>query len=270
MSSPVRTAHAFSLADDLAVQMRPVGVGWLIGLLVASAIFYSCLGQEPPLPKPMGALNDYAAAIGNSRPALEAALTALQSRAGIQATILITLLDPFDDPDQLATRIRTDWKIPGTKAVFALFVKETDTWIARIWLSADLSERFASGPQAALEKQMKQDLQQRRVSQAVRETVDALTQTFLPPEPPKPPAGNPPANQGVIKGTRGLIGWMNPVVFYGAVALLAVLLVIIGIRALLYHFCPQCAGRLRVRQSRTNRVYYCERCGATYVRPRAR
>lgn len=220
----------------------------------------------------MGALNDYAAQIGNSRPALEAALTGLQSRAGIQATILITLLDPFDDPDQLATRIRTDWKIPEAKAVFALFVKERDTWVARIWLSSDLSERFASGPQATLEKQVRQDLQQRRVSQAVRETVDALAQAFLPPEPPKPqpPAERPPAGQSAPTSRKSLIGWMPPVVFYGAVALWVTLLVVIGVRALLYRFCPACAGRLRVRQGRAHRVYYCERCGATYVRPRAR
>ena len=193
-------------------------------------------------------------------------------------TILITLLDPFDDPTQLATRIIVDWKIPQQKAIFALYVKEVDHWAYRLWLSPDLIDRFTGKAQSSLEAQVTQDLDKRRVSQAVQETVDALVQVFMPPEPAKPPSAavpTPPtsSNPGVAKSTnaKSSPGSWGSIVLYGGAGLAALLLVIMGIRALLYRICPQCAGRLRARRSRSNRVYYyCARCGALYVRPRAR
>ncbi len=269
----MRIAPGFSIVYRTdPIQPVRTSLGWLIGGLLASLFIWSpALTQEPPLPKPIGALNDYAAAIGNSRPALESALAALQNRAGIQATILITLLDPFDDPTQLATRIIADWKIPQEKAVFALYVKETDHWAFRLWLSPDLTASFAGKAQSSLEAQIAQDLQQRRVSQAVQETVDALVQAFMPPEPPKPPptSTNPPRTQDA--NPKRSFGLWNSLALYGGAGLLALLLLVIGVRTLLYSFCPRCAGRLRARHGRSHQVYYyCERCGATFVRPRAR
>ncbi len=261
----MRTARAFS--STRAYSNTPLLALWLI-LIVAGWLggVFSAWGQELPLPKQIGALNDYAAAIGSSRPALQTALSALQSQAGVRVTILITLLDPFDDPSQLAARIRTNWKIEPKKAVFALYVKESDRWQFRLWLSPDLGQRLAGSTLTDLQAQVSQALLRRRVAQAVRETVAALSKALLPPKEGVPPKKGPPtsAERGAAQqgGNLALLYWGG--------GLLAAVLLVIGIHWLLYRLCPRCGGRLRARQGRGQRVYYCERCGARFTRPRAR
>jgi uncharacterized membrane protein YgcG len=75
---------------------------------LALAVVSIAMAQEPEeivLPRPMGAINDYAAVLGGARQSLEEELQTIKENFHVQIVILATIYDPYDDPPRYAQEI---------------------------------------------------------------------------------------------------------------------------------------------------------------------
>lgn len=239
-------------------------------LLACALIGWSAQAQAPPLPERMGAINDYAAALGReSRRELQAQIETLERR-GVSVVVLITLLDPFSDPARLAEAIRQRWEL-SEKSVLLLFVREGERWAFEARAEPELSSRLTALRLGAPRQAIQALLNERRVAAAALVAVAHLTELFEPPREPSSPETVPPARDWARETARPF--WGSALFWVlaaggGALALVGGL-----VWFALTWLCPRCAGRLRRRaprpfevrgrSPRRGSIYYCRRCGFT-------
>ncbi len=262
------------------------GTFWLaLSCSVILLIVVSSHAEEeapPPLPKAMGAINDYAAVLGKeSREQLQTWINELKTKSKINVVLLITLLDPYSDPPTLTQKIWEAWKLGGEPTIFLLFVREADRWAFDWKFTQDLAPRLVDlSLGGELIRSMQALLNERRVGTAAMQAVERLKATLIELETPEsqPQAQEEPSLPAPANVPRSFVG--SPA-FWSIVGGAAGIAVIAGlIWFALTWLCPGCGGRLsrgstrtfgpsyslRSRRRRGERVYYCRRCGYLRVR----
>jgi len=227
-----------------------------ISWLMLGGIFSS--SQEIGLPKRMGDINDYGNILGSSRKELQEKIDELKKGFNIELIILITLRDPYDDPDLYAKRIGEAWGLKGNRIIFALYIKEGDKWSALLKPSPDLQETFNQESLGLLKQRIDDKIKKRKIREAVVDTVSSISAL----------AAGEEEKAAKVDGKRSKLA------FYALLGIAAAGLLPIIMRALLVRACPRCGRRLRMRASAPlaglyRRVryilYYCPKCGYSKV-----
>jgi uncharacterized membrane protein YgcG len=218
------------------------------------------MAQEPEeivLPRPMGAINDYAAVLGGARQSLEEELQTIKENFHVQIVILATIYDPYDDPPRYAQEIWGFWKL-GKDTVLLVFVKEQtkNQWAFALRLGDEVRERFSSADLERMQSGLSYLLERRRVKTAIEESVKALRAML------EGSYGQPPPS---VSGGQLLV-WLWVVVGLAGLGGVA-----LGVRALLQGRCPRCGARMRVYHTYSRqgaRIAYrsCPRCGYSRLR----
>jgi len=219
----------------------------------------------------MGAINDYAAALGpKSRQELKALIELLRAE-GVNVTLLITLLDPYSNPELLSQSIWEEWGLEAEATVLLLFVREEDRWRFHWRASPDLTSSLSSQSASSQKSAIEALLAQRRVAQAARRAVKFLSGLLTrAPVGERSEAAAPQQEAHSWVKSRGL--WYGLLGGLGGVGLVIALL-----RLAVIWLCPNCGSRLKRESGRSlgfayggwsqsrrghkNRVYYCRRCG---------
>jgi uncharacterized membrane protein YgcG len=227
---------------------------------LALAVGSIAMAQEPEeivLPRPMGAINDYAAVLGGARQSLEEELQTIKENFHVQIVILATIYDPYDDPPRYAQEIWGFWKL-GKDTVLLVFVKEQtkNQWAFALRLGDEVRERFSSADLERMQSGLSYLLERRRVKTAIEESVKALRAML------EGSYGQPPPS---LSGGRLLV-WLWIVVGLAGLGGVA-----LGVRALLQGRCPRCGARMRVYHTYSRqgaRIAYrsCPRCGYSRLR----
>jgi uncharacterized membrane protein YgcG len=227
---------------------------------LALAVVSIAMAQEPEeivLPRPMGAINDYAAVLGGARQSLEEELQTIKENFHVQIVILATIYDPYDDPPRYAQEIWGFWKL-GKDTVLLVFVKEQtkNQWAFALRLGDEVRERFSSADLERMQSGLSYLLERRRVKTAIEESVKALRAML------EGSYGQPPPS---VSGVRLLV-WLWVVVGLAGLGGVA-----LGVRALLQGRCPRCGARMRVYHTYSRqgaRIAYrsCPRCGYSRLR----
>jgi uncharacterized membrane protein YgcG len=227
---------------------------------LALAVVSIAMSQEPEeivLPRPMGAINDYAAVLGGARQSLEEELQTIKENFHVQIVILATIYDPYDDPPRYAQEIWGFWKL-GKDTVLLVFVKEQtkNQWAFALRLGDEVRERFSSADLERMQSGLSYLLERRRVKTAIEESVKALRAML------EGSYGQPPPS---VSGGRLLV-WLWVVVGLAGLGGVA-----LGVRALLQGRCPRCGARMRVYHTYSRqgaRIAYrsCPRCGYSRLR----
>jgi uncharacterized membrane protein YgcG len=227
---------------------------------LALAVGSIAMAQEPEeivLPRPMGAINDYAAVLGGARQSLEEELQTIKENFHVQIVILATIYDPYDDPPRYAQEIWGFWKL-GKDTVLLVFVKEQtkNQWAFALRLGDEVRERFSSADLERMQSGLSYLLERRRVKTAIEESVKALRAML------EGSYGQPPPS---VSGGRLLV-WLWIVVGLAGLGGVA-----LGVRALLQGRCPRCGARMRVYHTYSRqgaRIAYrsCPRCGYSRLR----
>jgi uncharacterized membrane protein YgcG len=225
--------------------------------LVAVSIAMAQEPEEIVLPRPMGAINDYAAVLGGARQSLEEELQTIKENFHVQIVILATIYDPYDDPPRYAQEIWGFWKL-GKDTVLLVFVKEQtkNQWAFALRLGDEVRERFSSADLERMQSGLSYLLERRRVKTAIEESVKALRAML------EGSYGQPPPS---LSGGRLLV-WLWIVVGLAGLGGVA-----LGVRALLQGRCPRCGARMRVYHTYSRqgaRIAYrsCPRCGYSRLR----
>jgi uncharacterized membrane protein YgcG len=227
---------------------------------LALAVVSIAMAQEPEeivLPRPMGAINDYAAVLGGARQSLEEELQTIKENFHVQIVILATIYDPYDDPPRYAQEIWGFWKL-GKDTVLLVFVKEQtkNQWAFALRLGDEVRERFSSADLERMQSGLSYLLERRRVKTAIEESVKALRAML------EGSYGQPPPS---VSGGQLLV-WLWVVVGLAGLGGVA-----LGVRALLQGRCPRCGARMRVYHTYSrqgSRIAYrsCPRCGYSRLR----
>jgi uncharacterized membrane protein YgcG len=227
---------------------------------LALAAVSIAMAQEPEeivLPRPMGAINDYAAVLGGARQSLEEELQTIKENFHVQIVILATIYDPYDDPPRYAQEIWGFWKL-GKDTVLLVFVKEQtkNQWAFALRLGDEVRERFSSADLERMQSGLSYLLERRRVKTAIEESVKALRAML------EGSYGQPPPS---VSGGQ-LFLWLWVVVGLAGLGGVA-----LGVRALLQGRCPRCGARMRVYHTYSRqgaRIAYrsCPRCGYSRLR----
>jgi uncharacterized membrane protein YgcG len=227
---------------------------------LALAVGSIAMAQEPEeivLPRPMGAINDYAAVLGGARQSLEEELQTIKENFHVQIVILATIYDPYDDPPRYAQEIWGFWKL-GKDTVLLVFVKEQtkNQWAFALRLGDEVRERFSSADLERMQSGLSYLLERRRVKTAIEESVKALRAML------EGSYGQPPPS---VSGGQLLV-WLWVVVGLAGLGGVA-----LGVRALLQGRCPRCGARMRVYHTYSRqgaRIAYrsCPRCGYSRLR----
>jgi uncharacterized membrane protein YgcG len=225
--------------------------------LVAVSIAMAQEPEEIVLPRPMGAINDYAAVLGGARQSLEEELQTIKENFHVQIVILATIYDPYDDPPRYAQEIWGFWKL-GKDTVLLVFVKEQtkNQWAFALRLGDEVRERFSSADLERMQSGLSYLLERRRVKTAIEESVKALRAML------EGSYGQPPPS---VSGGQLLV-WLWVVVGLAGLGGVA-----LGVRALLQGRCPRCGARMRVYHTYSRqgaRIAYrsCPRCGYSRLR----
>jgi uncharacterized membrane protein YgcG len=227
---------------------------------LALAVVSIAMAQEPEeivLPRPMGAINDYAAVLGGARQSLEEELQTIKENFHVQIVILATIYDPYDDPPRYAQEVWGFWKL-GKDTVLLVFVKEQtkNQWAFALRLGDEVRERFSSADLERMQSGLSYLLERRRVKTAIEESVKALRAML------EGSYGQPPPS---VSGGQLLV-WLWVVVGLAGLGGVA-----LGVRALLQGRCPRCGARMRVYHTYSRqgaRIAYrsCPRCGYSRLR----
>jgi uncharacterized membrane protein YgcG len=227
---------------------------------LALAVVSIAMAQEPEeivLPRPMGAINDYAAVLGGARQSLEEELQTIKESFHVQIVILATIYDPYDDPPRYAQEIWGFWKL-GKDTLLLVFVKEQtkNQWAFALRLGDEVRERFSSADLERMQSGLSYLLERRRVKTAIEESVKALRAML------EGSYGQPPPS---VSGGQLLV-WLWVVVGLAGLGGVA-----LGVRALLQGRCPRCGARMRVYHTYSRqgaRIAYrsCPRCGYSRLR----
>jgi uncharacterized membrane protein YgcG len=227
---------------------------------LALAVVSIAMAQEPEeivLPRPMGAINDYAAVLGGARQSLEEELQTIKENFHVQIVILATIYDPYDDPPRYAQEIWGFWKL-GKDTVLLVFVKEQtkNQWAFALRLGDEVRERLSSADLERMQSGLSYLLERRRVKTAIEESVKALRAML------EGSYGQPPPS---VSGGQLLV-WLWVVVGLAGLGGVA-----LGVRALLQGRCPRCGARMRVYHTYSRqgaRIAYrsCPRCGYSRLR----
>jgi hypothetical protein len=227
---------------------------------LALAVVSIAMAQEPQeivLPRPMGAINDYAAVLGGARQSLEEELQTIKENFHVQIVILATIYDPYDDPPRYAQEIWGFWKL-GKDTVLLVFVKEQtkNQWAFALRLGDEVRERFSLADLERMQSGLSYLLERRRVKTAIEESVKALRAML------EGSYGQPPPS---VSGGQLLV-WLWVVVGLAGLGGVA-----LGVRALLQGRCPRCGARMRVYHTYSRqgaRIAYrsCPRCGYSRLR----
>lgn len=236
--------------------MRLVGVAVALLTILVGALLHAQDDEEIVLPRQMGAINDYAAALGGARAELEEQLESIKENFNVQFVILATVYDPYDNAAIYAQRIWESWKL-GKGTVLLVFVKEQteNRWVFEIRLSDDIRGRFLAEHLERMRGGLKYHLERQRIKTAIEESVRAL-QAMLEGsygQPPPSVSGGGPLWIWIVLGLIGLGG------------------IAFGVQALFRNRCPRCGARMRLYQTYTRqgaRAAYrsCPRCGYSRLR----
>jgi len=197
------------------------------------------------LPQQMGAINDYAAALGGKpqRAPLKDQIETLLKRHGVQLVLLLSERNPFDDVERYGVALQQAWRIPQSQSVFSLFLKRKGRWYVRLWPSSDVLSVLGGNTLETLRKQVEQQARKGRVRQAAQQLVTEIINAFEAPSEPTSGSARP----------RGAgLGWLG---------LLFALLALWGVWRWLRSFCPRCTRRLNVTTRGKRRLRSCPRCG---------
>lgn len=227
-------------------------------LVLALVWLWAISGQdeEVVLPRPMGAINDYAAVLGGARAELEAQIETIREQFNVRLVILASIYDPFDDAALYTQKIWESWKL-GDDTVLLVFVKEQTkgVWAFELRLGKNLRERLLPEHLERMRAGLAYHLERKRIKTAIEESVRAL-QAML-----EGSYGQPPPQ--VSRGQPLWLWVMAGVLGLGGIAL--------GVRAVVRSFCPRCGARMRSYHTYSRqglRVAYrsCPRCGYSRLR----
>jgi uncharacterized membrane protein YgcG len=234
--------------------------------------------DEPPLPQPIGAINDYAAILGReSRQQLQSWIDELKAKREINVVLLITLIDPYSDPPALMEKIWESWKLGAEQTIFLLLVREADLWFFQAKASPDLAL-----PDSEYRRSIQRLLDERRVGTAAMRAVEHLKNALLEPETPEPHPEIVDSQSPETTLPQRSPSFLGSPLFWSIGAGFGLIASVIW-WALLW-LCPGCGSRLQRSTTRAfgrwglragsrgnrrraqERVYYCRRCGYSRVR----
>lgn len=244
-------------ASSLAGPVLFMFMGALLHLCTAT-LTLAQEGEEIILPRQMGAINDYAAVLGNARQNLEDSLETIKQDFDVQVVVLATIFDPLDNPRIYTQKIWDFWKLSG-RTVLLVFVKEQtqNQWVFELRVGEELRPDFQADHLERLRRGLAHHLERKRIKTAIEEAVTALHAML------DGSYGHPPPSAPAIG-----IAWVLLIVG----SLLGLGGMVLGLRVFLKSRCPRCGARLRSYRTtssrRGSRIEYrsCPRCGYARMR----
>lgn len=212
-----------------------------LALLIAS----HCSGAAQELPQQMGAINDYAVALGGKaqREPLEALVNQLNQEHQVSLIILLSERDPYSDLERYGIEVQRAWSLPQQRQVFGLFFKGERRWYFQPWVSADLESRFGSEALGRLREQVEQLTQRNHIQEATERLAAGLFQLLTQADAP------------LAQPSQG-----NPWVFVATIFLPCLLVMWLFVRWA-RSFCPRCVKPLHRSRTGGKTLLYCPNCG---------
>ncbi|MCX6094268.1 MAG: TPM domain-containing protein [Candidatus Bipolaricaulota bacterium] len=221
----------------------------LLGLILA-ALSTSSVAQSG-LPRPIGQLSDYGAALNSSgREEINARIAQTDRTLGVKVYILASWESPQPDVESFANAVFSAWGLGSSRSLLVVFLRTGTEWSASVVASASVRTQYGAIADS-LEHRMADLILHDRVEEAMLALFDGLDEI-------KRPTKIAPPKKTSSAGSHGL----SPVV--------SILLVAAGTAALVIliqrRVCPRCGFFLRASRrrgfSRTRgKVYSCSRCG---------
>ena len=251
------------------------------------------------LPQQTGSINDYAAQLGiESRDRLEFLIARLDAGAGINANMIITLIDPFSNPSNFSSALWDEWGLPDDRAMLIAFIREENIWRFHWRSSPDLQTTLNELESAEMFDRTRSLVSDRRIVHAAIEYFEVLSENFVGPEIEEIPVELndsltlettelpddwlEPSEANLIENltTESILqieepgaGKSNSTLIYILGGVLGSVLLLFLIKLAFSLTCPECGGRLQKRknsmrafanqgvtQRHVQQVSYCTNC----------
>jgi len=274
----------------------------LLSLIVILLSPLELHAQAIQLPERMGPINDYAAQLGNEqRERLKFLVERLAYETGIeggiQANLLITLLDPFSNTTRFASAIWDHWELQNNNTLLLVFVRDQGAWYFHWQASPDqMGNLNALVNETKIFERAVQLVRDRRISDAAVEAFEQLALNYAGPEIEEIPEDE------ILFNDASLESPLNPepldqeqdevlfedfstesintqttsedqTLWYALGGVGGSLVLFLLIRMAFMSSCPHCGGRLQRRDasmgrtsyrrstsSRSKRITYCPNC----------
>ncbi|MFP3953769.1 MAG: hypothetical protein ACLFVS_06560 [Candidatus Acetothermia bacterium] len=218
--------------------------------LILLAFLFSFTSSAARLPQKIGRINDYANALKvGDHSHLEERLSELAS-AGKGLTVLISLNDPYNNPDRFGFEVSRKWELhDNSNEGLMVFVREDDGWEGSFSLPDSIRSLF-SGETSYQEFQGKitNMVESGDVRDAVLNSVDTFHSLQF----------NPGSEDDETRKTSRE-GNLLYYVFGGALTLALLLFLLIREAKIR---CPRCGSRMKVTRTLPDRrEKYCPKCG---------
>ncbi len=224
--------------------------------------FFSCLKAEDDLPQRVGYINEYGGLMsGSEQIKIEENLASIEKRWGIETVILVTLRDPYKNPDYLAGKIMDEWRLTDKKSLLLLFVKEAKSWFWERRFGSRLSDLVNLDYLDSHLKKIDPYVERKEISVAINQAVEML---------PKVVTTSPEVGETNQKGFN------KSIIIYPLAGLLGAVILSLLIKRLSNRICFRCFRLLKVRHStpfgreasrgEKHIIYYCPHCGYTKVK----
>lgn len=232
---------------------------WIILFLtlLLSYCFLTTAKADEDLPGRMGYINEYGGLMsGREQEQIEERLASIEKRWGVEIVILVTIRDPYRNPQYFAHKIMENWELDSRKAFFLLFVKEDDQWywerLFGSYLSGLVNLSYLDSQLDKMDKYVKRG----EIVVVINRSINLLSKLM----------------EGNLKtGETNRRPFNKKILFYLLFAILGTVILVILFRKLKSRLCSRCFRWLRVRESTpfgrgitggvNHIIYYCPRCG---------
>ena len=201
--------------------------------LTLIGIFLSSFSSYPiSLPQQIGRINDYGNVLTREdREELARSLQELAER-GIRVNLLISLRDPYRNPNLYTSKIRAKWGIRGESAEsLIVFVKESDGWKLGIFLTPAASNLFSPEGLTEYREKLEEKAEAGEIRTGSRYAINHMYVKAYPP------ARKTEANKEEEEGL--------PWIYIASGVAGGIILLGLGIRWEAMHRCPRCGSRLK-------------------------
>ncbi len=224
--------------------------------------FFSCLKAEEGLPHRVGYINEYGGLMsGNEQEKIEESLASIEKRWAVETVILVTLRDPYQNPDYLAGKIMDKWGLADKKSLLLLFVKEAESWFWERRFGTRLSDSVNLDYLDSHLEKIEPYVKRKEIVVAINQAVEML---------PKVVATSPEVGETNQKGFN------KNILIYPLAGILGAAILALLVKRLRNRVCFRCLRLLKVRDStpfgrgvpgrEKHIIYYCPHCGYTKIK----
>jgi uncharacterized membrane protein YgcG len=249
----VKTAPEYFIANLLDLTWRWIIIFFALQL----SCFFLIIKADEDLPGRMGYINEYGGLMsGSEQQEIEESLISIEEKWGMETVILVTLRDPYRNPQYMANKIMEEWQLNSKKSLLLLFVKEENSWFWERRFGADLASIVDLNYLDSQLEKIDVYVRRREITVAINKIVDILPQVM---------SVNPKIERADQKS------FDKNALIYPLFGLLGVALLVILIRKLRNRLCFRCYRWLSIREStpfgrgapggERHIIYYCPRCG---------